>query len=98
MGLGDAAASMLGRRYGRHPYSLAGCRKSWEGSAAMAVFSFAGILVGTYFFQWEPLWLPSLAAALVATVAEAPAGRGLDNLTVPISAALTFLLVQGLSS
>jgi phytol kinase len=94
MGFGDAAASIIGRRWGRHRYAGGGSPKSWEGSAAMFTFSFAFILLGT-----EPLvpglaWIPSLAAAVAGTLAEAPAGRGLDNLTVPFVSAAVF---RGLS-
>ncbi len=97
MGLGDAAASVVGRRCGRHPYGIAGSRKSWEGTAAMFVFSFAGILLGTWPLLGQPAFLPSLGAAVAATLAEAPAGKGTDNLTVPAAGALAFLLLEGIA-
>jgi phytol kinase len=90
MGFGDAAASVIGRRWGRHAYRVGGGSKTWEGTAAMAVFSFAFILLGTLPFTPAPAWIASLAAALAAAAAEAPAARGLDNLTVPLAAALVF--------
>jgi dolichol kinase len=58
MGLGDAAASVLGRRYGRHTYAICGAKKSWEGTAAMFAFSFVGILVGTLPLVDRPAFLP----------------------------------------
>ena len=93
MGFGDAAASVIGRRWGRHRYRVGTGTKSWEGTAAMFLFSFAAILLGVYplLYQWAVL--PALAAAAVATVAEAPARRGTDNLTVPLSGAVTYWLV-----
>jgi phytol kinase len=97
MGLGDAAASVLGRRYGRHTYSIGGGKKSWEGTAAMFAFSFAGILIGTLPLVDRPALLPALGAAVAATLAEAPAGNGKDNLTVPAAGALAFWALQGLT-
>ena len=96
MALGDAAASVIGRRYGKHTYAAAGGRKSWEGSAAMFGFSFAGILLGTYPLLWSPAVVPALGAAAAATLAEAPVGRGRDNLTGPAAGALAFWALQGL--
>lgn len=95
MTFGDAAASILGRRFGRHPYRLIRARKSWEGTTAMFLFSTVFILLGTWPILESPAWGPSVAAGLTATMAEAPAGNGLDNLTVPISTGLVFLLMQG---
>jgi phytol kinase len=95
MAFGDASASIIGRRFGRHPYRLAGAQKSWEGSVAMFLFSTVFILLGTWPILGFLALGASLAAGLAATLAEAPAGRGLDNLTVPASAGLVFLLVQG---
>ncbi len=94
MGFGDAAASVVGRRFGRRRYRTAAGSKSGEGSAAMFAFSFAAILLGTYPLLWRWMWGPALGAAAAATLAEAPAGRGLDNLTVPAAGALVFLALQ----
>jgi len=93
MGFGDAAASVIGRRWGRHRYRVGTDTKSWEGTAAMFGFSFTAILLAVHVLTsaWSPL--PALVAALVATAAEAPARRGTDNLTVPLSGALAYWLV-----
>ena len=96
MGFGDAAASVVGRRLGRHRYRVGGGTKSWEGTAVMAAVSFVAILVGTYPLLWRPAWVPAAAAAAVAAAVEAPAGRGLDNLSVPLASGATFLAVQRL--
>jgi dolichol kinase len=97
LGFGDAAASMIGRRWGRHRYTLGrGVSKSWEGSLAMLAVSFPVILWATWACGLDrPPWIPSLGAALAGAAAEAPAGRGLDNLTVPVAAALTFWGLRG---
>jgi phytol kinase len=96
MGFGDAAASVVGRRWGCHPYRVAGARKSREGTLAMAAVSFAAILLGTYPLLGQWAWLPTLGATGAATLAEAVAGRGLDNLTVPAAGAVAFWGVEGL--
>lgn len=96
MAFGDASASVLGRRWGRHPYRVAGSEKTWEGTAAMLVVSFLFVLVGTWPLLDHPAWLAAAGAAVVAAAVEAPAGRGLDNLTVPILAGGAFFLLRGL--
>jgi phytol kinase len=98
MGFGDAAASIVGRRFGRHRYTAAGHAKSWEGTAVMFAVSWVAILLGTYPLLWRTLWIPSLGAAGAAALAEAPAGRGLDNFTVPVTGALVFLVLQRLGA
>ena len=77
--VGDAAAAMVGRRFGRRRFGA----KSLEGSAAC----FAGCCAaGALFLPSQPLAL--VTAALVATVVEAlPLGVD-DNLSVPLVAAL----------
>ena len=96
MGFGDAAASVLGRRYGRRRYRLGRVVKSWEGTAVMFLFSFVAILLGVWPILWRAAWIPALGAAAVAAAAEAPAGKGLDNITVPFAAAFAFFALQGL--
>jgi dolichol kinase len=95
MAFGDAAASVVGRRWGRRRYRAAGGTKSWEGTAAMFGVSFAAILPGTWVLLAGPAWIPSLGAAAAAAAAEAPAGRGLDNLTVPAAAGFVFWALAG---
>jgi phytol kinase len=90
MGFGDAAASIVGRRWGRHRYRVGEAAKSLEGTAAMFVVSFVSILLGTWALLPEPAWLASLGAAVVAAGMEAPVGRGVDNLTVPAAAGVVF--------
>jgi len=90
MGFGDAAASVIGRRFGRHTFRIGGARKSREGTLVMGAVSFVAILLGTFPILGYWAWIPALGAAAAATVGEAVAGRGLDNLTVPFAGALSF--------
>lgn len=96
---GDGLAALVGQRFGRHPYSLWDMKKSWEGSLAMALISYAvssWILFSVQGAIWQT-WVISLAIALAATGLEAFSKYGIDNLTVPLgSATLAFLLVSWL--
>jgi len=106
MTLGDALASIVGRRWGAHRYTVFGYARSWEGTAAMAVFSFAGILFSLLVVPASPLSPNSFPVGaraalgmsalgtLVATAAEAVSPVGTDNLSVPL---LTGVALWGLS-
>lgn len=97
---GDGLAGLIGQRFGKHSYEVWGMRKSWEGSATMALVSYAVsslILLSVQGNIWQT-WLVPVAIALVATGLETFSKLGIDNLTVPLgSAALGFYLSQVLS-
>jgi len=100
MAYGDAAASIVGERYGRRRYKLV-ADKSLEGSAAMFFVSFFSFTVSLLFFSvlysfsiFDKI-IPALAAATVAALVEGFSPRGFDNLTVPAFSALTFILLDG---
>jgi phytol kinase len=83
----DAAAAVVGRAYGRHLFAAPGGRKSVEGSVAF--FTVAFFLVHVPLLLWADMAPPavlaaSLAVAALATVLEALATRGLDNVLVPL--------------
>ena len=94
---GDGFAALAGQRFGRHPYKLWDMQKTWEGSLAMGLVSYAVsslILVSAEGNTW-PVWAISLMVAVVATGLEAFSKFGIDNLTVPLgSAAIAFMLTQ----
>lgn len=98
MAVGDALASLVGRRFGRHRYeTLGGELKSLEGSLAMLAGTFVAVLAT---LTWMPGLSPDmprvpLAAlcAVVATCAEALGTKGRDNLWVPLSAGAVLYLV-----
>lgn len=107
MTLGDAFAAIIGRAWGGAPYHITpGTSRTRLGSATMAVFSLVAIaftltvLPGSSLSPYStPLrpWavgLQALAAALVATGAEAVSPAGTDNLTVPLLTALVLYLFQ----
>ena len=103
VGMGDAAASLIGRRYGRRRWCWSG-GKSLEGSLAFAT----AVLLGLSFARlWLVLggwdgdngdsWATTLGkasvAALGASLTEAVLTGGNDNVIVPV---ILWLLVRGL--
>jgi dolichol kinase len=96
-GFGDAAAALVGTRWGKHHTGLplADPKKTWEGTGAMFVVScvigWAVLLVaGT------PLVGSLASAALTAAVGayvELVTRRGYDTITVPLANACVLLLV-----
>ena len=97
---GDATASLVGKKFGKHHYSVLG-KKSLEGSVGMFLVCFLMLFTGYLFFGY-PYGLSTLsfvvatfAVAVVATVFEAITPKGLDNLTVPLGSAIIFLLLIG---
>jgi dolichol kinase len=100
MTLGDATAAIVGQRFGRRRYTVLGTTRSFEGSTAMFVVSTIAIWFCLRFIPGSalsPLATPftvttamsaAIGAALVATLAEAVAPYGSDNLSVPLLAGL----------
>jgi dolichol kinase len=100
MAYGDSAGSLVGEKYGKTKYNLR-TRKSLEGSLAMFSGSLLSLTIGMAFFSrlyplqvWKAI-AAILTTACVTTLAESISPRGVDNLTVPLLGALTFLLVIG---
>ena len=98
MAWGDAAASLIGRRHGRHVYRAWGHPRTLEGSAAMLVVGVAGILVG-FVSLGRPIDGGVVAAAALAaavgTALESISLWGFDNLLVPAGVAATLVLTFG---
>lgn len=91
-GLGDAAAALVGKRFGRHHVEgrhIEG-RKSLEGTLAMFVVSFTVVLTvllihdSVHGLGYIPI---AFLTAAVCTAAELFTRYGLDNITCPLAAA-----------
>ncbi len=107
MTLGDAAASLVGQRWGRRHYTLFGNRKSWEGTAAMVIVTFLAVGFTLLVLPGSALsphslpiaaskaWGAAALAALLAAAVEGLSPAGTDNLTVPLSVALLLFLLLG---
>jgi phytol kinase len=101
MAWGDGLAAIIGQRFGKHPYTVFGNTKSWEGTLTMLVVSYAIVslvLLTVNGNIWQT-WVVGIPVAIVATGVESIAQWGLDNLTVPLSSAgLAFLVDRLLGS
>jgi dolichol kinase len=97
---GDGLAGIVGQGLGRRPYTILGHTRTWEGTAVMAVASFAAILATLLLLSnsaWSPFsasvvltkgLLAAATSALVATAAEGLSPAGMDNLSVPLLTAV----------
>ncbi|KAL8659725.1 MAG: hypothetical protein Q9226_000281 [Calogaya cf. arnoldii] len=103
VGMGDAAASLIGRRYGRRRWCWSG-GKSLEGSAAFAAAVTLGLGLARLWLlyggwdedsgdSWALFFCKVMVAASGASVTEAVLTGGNDNVIVPI---VLWLLVRGL--
>ncbi len=88
--VGDAAAALVGRRYGRHRWP--GTRRTLEGTAAFALVAFGTLLL----FQVDAK--AAVVCALVSAGAEVLPGPLNDNFQVPLVGALvlTAMAAMGL--
>jgi phytol kinase len=104
---GDGLASIIGRRFGRHPYSTFNHQRTWEGSVAMFVTSFTWILLtlvwlpGSTFspngvpYPYGTMLLMSAVGAVVAAGVEGFSPAGTDNLSVPLLTGLVLFILAG---
>lgn len=91
-GPGDAAAALIGKRWGRHHTGLpfADPKKTWEGTIAMCVTSttmgaICRVLGGG--FSLPAALCSSIVAALAGSYVELITKRGYDTITVPFAIA-----------
>ncbi len=105
VGLGDAAASLIGRRFGKRKWIWPG-GKTVEGSVSFAVAVAVSLIAGKTWLRfgaWEQAvggsdaWMTtvgkSVLAATVASLTEAVLTGGNDNVVVPV---VFWLCVKGL--
>lgn len=93
---GDALAAVVGKRFGKRHYRVAGSTRSLEGSLVMFLASWAATLIPLALLGpggWiSALWV-SAVTALAAAAVEAISPWGIDNLTVPAISALVLVLI-----
>lgn len=98
MALGDAAAAIVGKRYGTRRYTILGHSRTMEGS--MAMFLVTGVTIAVVLhtmagFGWHPAVAFGLVTGTAAAGIEAMCPFGSDNLFVPLgTAAVLWTLVQ----
>ncbi|MGZ6124616.1 MAG: hypothetical protein ACXWLR_06625 [Myxococcales bacterium] len=96
LALGDGLGGLIGRRHGRHPFTAPGAkRKTIEGTAAVAVFSAAGVTLAMLRFGAPVAPWPVAGGAAAAALAEAFAPEGTDNVLLPASVWLVLTAFQG---
>lgn len=91
--LGDAMAALVGRHYGRRYFDDGQAGKTLEGSVALFVVAFVSVQAPLALAARVPLvdgLIMAATMALLVTLLEAMAWRGLDNVLVPIGAYLLF--------
>lgn len=91
MSYGDGFASLLGTKFGKRKYKIFGDEKSIEGSLSMffAIILFGAIAMLYYnFFDGIKSVLLLTFISFFATVVEAITPKGLDNITVSLTASL----------
>ena len=88
LAFGDTAGALVGVRWGRARYSIAGNTKSIEGSTAVLVFSFLCVTLAFVILGTTSLSVAvtgGLGVGLVAALIEAVSSYGLDNFLLPIA-------------
>ena len=88
MGISDAFANIAGERFGKHVVAIFGTKKSLEGSLAF----YTSTIVLLFLF-YPSLNLQLFGLPLILTVVEFISVYGIDNLTLPLIAALFFGLL-----
>jgi len=95
---GDGLAPVIGRRYGRRPYTIGGHKRTVEGSLGFLMFGFLATLLALWLAPGMPALtltaaiVPALVVALAGTVVEGVSIWGVDNLTVTAAAVLILSL------
>ena len=95
-GFGDAAAALVGKRFGKHPLQgrMIEGRKSVEGTLAMFVVSFISvftILLIRGGLDWLSCLIISAAAAAASAAVELYTKNGADTITCPLAAGAVIL-------
>ncbi len=94
---GDGMGAVIGRKYGTHHFQLID-KKTIEGSLAVFGASAVAVFIGLVFYGMmlaNAVWM-ALAIGAVSALVEAAAPYGLDNLAIPASAVIAFLMLGGM--
>lgn len=93
---GDGMGAVIGRRFGAHEYRLID-KKSVEGSLAVFGATVITVFAGLVFYGTplvNAVWM-ALAIGAITAMVEAIAPYGLDNMAIPASAVIAFLMLGG---
>lgn len=92
---GDGMAAVIGKLYPKGKYTIGYAHKTLAGSIAMLIMTFVMLIVYLVFIvglHMNTIIYRVIITAIIATIVEAITPRGFDNLSVPISALVTYML------
>ncbi|UCG02844.1 MAG: hypothetical protein JSW11_02415 [Candidatus Heimdallarchaeota archaeon] len=97
LAVGDGLADIIGRKVDRFKFTIL-VEKSIPGSAAMFLSSFAACLAFLAIFGYDFISMALLTLVIVgiATIVEALSPGELDNITVPLTTIIVFILMTPL--
>ena len=92
-GFGDAAAALVGKRFGTHQIQsgIVGGTKTWEGTIAMYIVAVAAIFISLSFYiemPWYKCMAVALTVGMVSAFSELVSRNGNDTVSVPVSTAV----------
>lgn len=98
-GIGDTAATLAGKRFGKHHVKLpfADPKKTWEGTAAMAVTAFVVAFVTLLVmqpFSWARCLISAIVIAPVAAYTELVSHNGNDTVSVPLAVGIVLYFLN----
>ncbi len=95
-GPGDAAAALIGMKFGKHKIGREK-KKSFEGSLAMFIFSFFSVLTVLFIYGKYGILatiIVALIVAIVSTITELVVENGYDTFYCPISAMVVLIIAE----
>ncbi len=98
MGLADALAALIGRKFPLPSLTLGREEKSWAGSITFFFIAFILLLGGLLQLQWATTSIDIVAILFLVfwlTAVENSAGKGTDNLSVPLLFGAVFPFLFG---
>lgn len=99
--LGDAAAALIGKKWGKKHFRIANSDKTYAGSVAMLIITFAISIIAMlilYDYSLLRVVVQSLVIAVIATTSELFSKKVNDTITIPVSVTLVCLISSGILS
>lgn len=93
LGYGDGFAAIIGKKFDFMPYYICGNKKTISGTIGMFLCTFISVLVYCSFFNIEPIIYIALISAFVGSVVEAVAIKGTDNILIPLTVVLSYIIL-----